>query len=259
VIEGSPRGRDSARSARSLSRGPRWALVLGSSAGSAFIALLLLGASAAASTAASSSVHAAPYSGQANQAAFWSNQGCNTSFALPKLPQFSLTKGTFVGREAVSAKTCGSSNSSMFGEIQGSYATSKFTVGNGTYAIAADWAIKDTISLAASSGAGGITAGSYAIVGAYAELEDVTNGTTWVFGDASTFYLNSTAPATHSHSYALKFNTTLRLVEGQYYELVTGVYAEVNAFVNGAKSSATASVNLGTSGKRATLTSVEYP
>ncbi len=52
---------------------------------------------------------------------------------------------------------------------------------------------------------------------------------------------------------------TLQRVAGHHYKLVTGVYAEVNTFVNGAKSTATASVNLGASRKKANLKSVEYP
>jgi hypothetical protein len=259
MTRGTGREHDSSGRERTLINTGKMAVGLPAVAAATLVVLLLLGATAAASSVFASTVRTAPYAGAANQDAFWSDQGCNTSFSVSKLPEFSLSKGTFVGREAASATTCGASNSSMFGEIQGSYATSEFTVTNGSYAVAADWAIKDSISLAATSGAGGITAGSYAIVGAYAELEDVTNGTTWVFGDASTFYLNSTSPSTHSHSYALGFNTTLHLVAGQHYELVTGIYAEVNTFVNGAKSSATASVNLGSSGKKATLTSVEYP
>lgn len=225
----------------------------------AVVAFVLTAASAAATPIAAVSTHKAPYSGEANQIAFWANQGCGTTFSLKKLPELNLTMGTFVGSESASAKTCGSTNGSMFGEIEGSYGAPQFTISAGTYVVATDWLIKDTIDLAAASGAGGITAGSYAVVGAYALLEDVTNGTTWEFGNASAYYGNSTSATSHSYSYALDFSRTFKLVAGQHYELVTGIYAEVNTFVDGTKSSASASVNLGTSGKKATLSSVAYP
>jgi hypothetical protein len=244
------------RARGSRSRGPTALAVI---AGVALVAVLLTAAGAAAASVATTAAHKAPYSGQANQAVFWSNQGCGTSFAVKKLPDFNLTTGAFVGRETAKAATCGSTSSSLFGEIEGSYASTAFEVANGTYSVGAHWKFSDTISLAAASGAGGITAGSYVVVGAYALLEDITNGSTWQFGNSSTYYGNSTSPTSLSYAYTLNFTGKFHLVAGQDYEIVTGVYAEVNAFVNGAKSSASASVNLGTSGKKATLTSVEYP
>ena len=227
--------------------------------GVVLVALLLTSAGAAATPVATVRTHTAPYTGQANQAAFWSDQGCGTSFSVKKLPEFNLTAGTFVGSELAKVATCGSAGSSLFGELEGSYATSAFKVSNGTYTVGADWKIRDTIALAAASGGSGITAGSSAIVGAYAVLEDVTNGTSWEFGNASAYYGNSTAPTSHNYTYSLKFTARFHMVAGHEYEIVTGVYAEVNVYVNGSKDTASASLNLGTSGKKAILSSVEYP
>jgi hypothetical protein len=247
------------RPAKQRTSRPRGSIALGAIGGVAIVAILLTAASAAAAPVATAAKHTAPYTGQANQAAFWSNSGCGGSFDLKKLPEFNLTKGTFVGSETAKASTCGSTGSSMFGEIEGSYGTAQFTVANGTYSVGAHWKIVDTVSLAAASGGGGITAGSYAIVGAYAELEDVTNGTSWQFGNTSAYYGNSTSSTSQNYSYALNFAGTFHLVAGHHYEIVTGLYVEVNVFVNGSKSSASASVNLGTSGDRATLKSLDFP
>jgi hypothetical protein len=233
--------------------------VLEATGGVALVVFLLTAATAGAAPVAAAGTHTAPYAGQANQAVFWSNQGCGTSFALKKLPEFNLTTGRFVASESARSKTCGSSGSSLFGEVEGSYGSPQFAVSNGTYSVGVHWKVVDSIALAAVSGAGGITAGSYVIVGAYAELEDVTNGSTWQFGNESTYYANSTSATSEGYDYALHFSGRYHLVAGQEYEIVTGVYAEVNTFVNGAKSSASASVNLGTSGDRATMTSITYP
>jgi hypothetical protein len=227
--------------------------------GVAIVALLLTAASAAAAPVLSARTHSAPYTGQANQAAFWSTQGCGTGFDLKKLPEFNLSKGTFAGSEVSTARSCGTTTSSLFGEIEGSFSSNEFNVSNGTYTVSAHWKILDTIVLAATSGAGGITAGSYVVVGAYAELDDVTSGTSWQFGNASAYYGNSTSASSQNYSYPLNFSAKFHLVAGQAYELVTGVYVEVNAFASGAKSTASAAANIGTAGKKASLTSVGYP
>lgn len=251
----------SAREARRNRRSPRRRAftTLTAIGGVAIVALLLTTASAAAAPASSPRTHKAPYTGQANQAAFWSNQGCGTAFDLKELPEFNLSTGSFHGSEATSVRTCGTNDSSLFGEIEGSYSSTEFNVSNGTYSVGAHWKVLDTIALAATSGPGGITAGSYAVVGAYAILEDMTNGSSWQFGNASAYYGNSTASSSHNYSYTLNFTSKFHFVAGHDYEIVTGIYLEVNAFANGAKSNARASVNVGTSGRRATLTSVEYP
>jgi hypothetical protein len=217
-----------------------------------------LAAASSAAPAATTTLKA-PYSGESAGDVNWANTGCGNKYSLPAFPDFNLTKGVFTGTEISTAKSCGSANSTLFGEIQGSYATYEWTAAAGTYSVSANWAVADTVTLSAVTGGSHPGAGSYAVVGVYAEIVDTTNGTTLNIGSNSTTYVSSAGTTTSHNSYKVPLTAQLTLVAGHKYILVTGIYVEVNAFVLVGSNSASSEVKLSGSGNKATLSSVVLP
>lgn len=249
------------RNARAAPRTRRRALAGGSVAAALALAALMLALPYAAAASSSGSVTLkAPYGGQGLDSASWATTGCGTKFSLSPLPDFNTSKGTFEGGLAASARSCGSSNSSLFGEIEGSLGTAEFSVAaNGTYRVTVHWRLSYTVSLAATAGSASQFAGSYGLVGAYAVVDDLTNGSAYTVGGNDSYYGSSTnATSTHC-AYTVTYSSSIPLITGHEYIVVAGVYAEVNVFLTPGHSSASASVNMGKSGDKASLTSIVIP
>ncbi len=225
------------------------------------LAVLVLTLPYAAAASPSGSVTLkAPYGGQGLDSASWATTGCGTKFSLSPLPDFNTSKGTFVGGLSASARSCGASNSSLFGEIEGSLGTTEFSVAaDGTYRVTVHWRLAYTVALAATTGGASQFAGSYGLVGAYAVVDDITNGSAYTVGGNDSYYGNSANATSTHYAFPVTYAASISLVAGHEYIVVAGVYAEVNVFLTPGHSSASASVNMGKSGDKASVTSIVIP
>ena len=243
------------------SRARRRTIALATAFGVVAVSLAVLLSPYAGAVSAAMTTQTAPFTGEVTEAVYWSYTGCGTSVDVYKNPNLDLSSGKFTTHIGVSAASCGSVNSSEFAESQANLATYSWTASaTGSFPAYVNWTVKDKISLSAIIGTSGNQfAGSYALVGAYAEIVDTTNNTTWTVGTSSHYYGNSASPTTHTYSYPLYFEASVPQVAGHTYTLVTGIYVEVNAFVSTGTSSASAQVNMATSGNHAYLKGYALP
>jgi hypothetical protein len=239
-------------------RESRRAVALGTAAAAIFIAVaMLFSPAASAASGGGSTTLTAPYSGSSADAAFWSTAGCGGTLTLSELPDFNASSGTFTGHLSAASKSCGKTTSSMFAEETGDFGTNSFQVStNGTYMIAASWTLGFAVDIthhARSSGA----AGASVVVGSWAVLDDLTNGSSWSVGQSSWSSGTSTHGAWMNYSQSENYNGSFSLVVGHLYELVTGVYLEVDSWStwNGHARSM-AAVNMGAAPSDAVLTSI---
>jgi hypothetical protein len=240
----------------------RWAgrrvVTVGTAAGAVLVAaLMLFSPVASAASAGSSVVLTAPYSGTSAGEAFWSSAGCGGTLTLSQLPYFNATTGTFTGSLSAAAKTCGKTTSSMFGEESGNFGTNSFSVAsNGTYVVGATWTVAFEYELKYHAKISGY-AGSSAVVGAWAVLNDLTNGSSWSIGQSSWSFGTTTHGSWVSESERANYTGTYGLVAGHLYEVITGIYLEVNTYANSTgHGTASGAVNMGAPPNDSVLTSI---
>ena len=239
-------------------RGTRRTITLGTAGAVALVAaVMLFSPVASAASGGSATTLTAPYSGTSSAAEFWSSSGCGGTLTLSQLPDFDAASGAFTGVVSAASAACGKSTSSMFGEETGSFGTNSFSVAkNGTHLVAASWTIGYAIDIthfARSNGA----AGSSVVVGSWAELDDLTNGSSWTVGEGSWSSGTTTHGAWVNYSMSQRYGGTYHLVAGHLYEVVTGVYLEVDAWSSwNGHARSMAAVNMGAAPSDAVLTSM---
>jgi hypothetical protein len=212
----------------------------------------------AAPTSAGSVTLKAPYGGTPLAVSFSSMYGCGTP-TTSVYPNFDLTNGEFTGSAKLSMRSCGSNNESGYLGIEGGLQSGHaFKTTTGTHSITVNWKLVYSISLATHTGAPGEYAGAQANVSGVALLYDETNRTDIPLGTSFTLYLNSSSPTTHSYSTTLAYTAAPHLVAGHSYVVVTEVEVVLVTYLS-LGSTASASVNMGSSSDHATLTSILVP
>jgi hypothetical protein len=254
---GSRRGRDlGARQRRSWPIGGSLlvATVIG-------VALLFVGNAAAAplTNAKYAGTNKAPYSGREYGDVFDDDTGCGTSIAVPVLPIFNLTTGYANESVQETAHSCGSHNASAEVEAEAEFITTSFTVTTGLHHVTINWVADFSVKLAASPG----SSGTQAAEGGFAEFEnaellDLTNGSAFYSSNVPsvTVYIQS---GTYSHVYPHVHQTgyiNATLTSAHSYELIVDVVASVYVFATPGSSSASASMNMGSAGRDAVLSSI---
>lgn len=134
-----------------------------------------------------------------------------------------------------------------------------FETSTGTYTLTVHLTLKFSLSLAAGAGGPGHYAFSSGEVGADVFLDDETNSTGAYLGETYNDYTNSSSPTTHSYSLKETLTTSsFQFVAGHEYIVELGVSADVDTDVS-AHESASASLNMYSSGKGVTVTSIVVP
>ncbi len=237
-------------------RALRWA----SMAGAVTVALLFVGSSAAAplSTTTASPPTRAPYSGTEFGVFLGESSGCGVSATFPVLPFFNLTTGVANGSVKATAHSCGSANSTVFAFEYDEFESAAFRVpSTGAYQLKASWVLSFSTTLKATPGAATELASAEFIVEATVEVLNESSG---VFTDGTapseTHYITT---GTYTHSYAKLHKSAflnLTLVKGYSYAVVALVQISALAASTPGTSSASAAVNMGSSGKDAVLTAI---
>lgn len=223
--------------------------------------LVLLSPIASAAPIHSSSVTLkAPYSGSTEAIGVFISEGCGNTVTIPITPNFNLTTGVLTQGASVATKSCGSSPSVVDFDVGEELTSSHtFSTTTGKQTVTVTWALKYVVALATKTGGAGQTALAGAEVLTAAFLYD-TNGTTTEIAESLAEYLNSSSPTTHSYSVTVTdTNTSVPFVAGHTYEIETEVVVVAGAEVSTGKCTASASVNMGTSGEKGTLKSIVIP
>jgi hypothetical protein len=207
----------------------------------------------------SSSTHKAPYAGTPLSEVITYLYGCG-KYSTPVYPSFNLTTGRTVGSVSVSMTSCGKNNET--GDVyfvSGLGSGRAFGSSTGDHKVTARWSLSDSISLSAQSGGPGQYASAVAYVGVFAFVYDQTNESYLNVGSKLTTYANASAPSTTNYTYHVTLSSSLFLVKGHSYVVETYVLVEVLVNLSPGSSSASASVNMGSAGKQAALTSYATP
>lgn len=255
-MENEDRGRKPrARRARTLTCGAGVVTVL------VVILALVSPLAAGASVTAKMVILEAPYQGTTGTDGFFFGGGCGYTSSFPVFPTFNMTSGVFTGSVKASVRSCGSSESEIDSEVDGDlYSNQTFQTATGNHTVTVHWTLNYSVRFAGVWGGPGQSGYSYAAVDASAWLEDATNDTQFYIGQSFEYYFNSSSPTTHSYSEKITIkNSSLPLVTGHTYWVQVQVSAYVYAQVSPGNSSASVSVNMGSSGKKATLTSILVP
>lgn len=251
-------GSDSGFSEPNDYRRRRRTLAWSSGGGAALLALLVLAAPLAAG-ASTSSVLKAPYSGAPDAGVEWEAQGCGYKTSTPVVPAFDLTSGVAKETVVTSAKSCGSTESGIEAAVAaGLNSSATFTTTTGSHKIAVAWTLKFTVTLTASP-APSQSAVAESAVFAEATLYDSTTGISYSIGvfDQQNYSFNGT----FSHTFTVKvtLSASLALLSGQTYQVETLAEAFAISSASPGASSASATVNVGSAGDSAKLTSITIP
>jgi len=225
------------------------------------VALLLLGSVAASplTVAKYAVTDTSPYSGTEYGLVFDEIKGCGTTTAIPVLPFFNLTTGHATESVQETAHSCGSHNGSAEVEAEAEFITSPFTVTTGLYHLTINWVANFTVKLAATPG----SSGTQAAEGGFAEIEDaelldLTNGSAFYASNVpseSVYIQSSTFAHAYPHLHQTGFiNATLASTHS--YEVIVDVTASVYVFATPGASTASASMNMGSGGRGALLSSI---
>jgi hypothetical protein len=249
---------------RSLRMRPTSALHVATGVVAVFVAMLIVSSVASASPVAfakrASKTLKAPYAGAPASEAEWNTLGCGAKGSVPITPTFNTSSGALKASASASVKSCGSVNSSAYAvAIGGLESTASFTTGTGKYTVTVDWSVKINVSLAATTGGKGQRAEAFAVVEGIAELFDAKNNSYLDFAANLSGFLNSSTPTTHTYSYKFSLSATLNLVAKNTYSVETYVEVLAAADVTPGASSASASINMGSSGNQGKLTSIVIP
>ncbi len=237
-------------------RALRWASMVGAVA----VALVFVGSSAAAplSTTRASPPTRAPFSGTEFGIFTGESSGCGVASTFPVLPFFNLTTGVANGSVKATARSCGSTNSTVFSFEIDEFESAAFRVpSTGTYQLKASWVLSFATTLKATSGAVSEYAAAEFIVTATVEVLNVSSGA-YTYGTDSS-ETHSITTGTYTHTY-VKLHTSaflnLTLDKADQYNVLTFVEITALADTTPGTSSASALVNMGSSGKDAILTSI---
>ena len=224
------------------------------------VVILLVSTAAASAGAATATTvtYKAPYSGAETTLFGGASSGCGISATFPVYPSFNATNGHALESVKLTAHSCGAANSSANIEATAGFTSATFAPTAGFHHLTANWVLKFSVSLAATPGGGAQQATAFYDVYEGLQLEDLTTGTT-VFQNYSPFWSLSISTGTYAQSFSkvhlsTYLNTTF--VTGNSYRFYTYVTTYPNVFVTTGSSSASASVNLGSGGKDAVLSSV---
>lgn len=223
--------------------------------------VLLSPIASAESTHASSVTLTKPYAGTTIGVGLFFTQGCGSTVSLLATPSFNLTTGVLTQGAGAATKSCGSALSVVDFTLGEEFESSHtFSTTTGKHTVSVFWNLKYKVSLAAKSGGKGQKAEAVAEVVTEAYLYNLTTGYTTVFAGSSASYVNTSSPTTHSYTVSISdTNATVPFVAADTYEVETDVATLVLAEVTAGKCTASASLNMGTSGEQATLTSIVIP
>lgn len=199
-----------------------------------------------------------PYSGSAFTTQVYVHSGCDVSGAKLVHPVFNLTTGRALDSTQATAVTCGSANSSADISVGAGFDSTSFTSLAGLYGFVAHWSLTFSVILAATPGSASQAAEAHYYVVGWLGVEDLTNHTI-VYGSWVTGYAISSGTFSQSYSNlhaSVYLNTTL--VTSDVYELVIYITTEsaASASTGPGAGYAIASVNMGSGGEHAVLTSV---
>jgi hypothetical protein len=223
------------------------------------IAILLVGtpSATAAVSPAGTSVHTAPYSGAESASFIGEPIGCGGSLSLPVLPYLNMTSGQAFESIQTSAKSCGTTNTTVYLESATGFTSTPFTTSAELHRLSANWMLNFTVKLVAKPGASQSARAQFAVYFEF-QLIDRTTETMYYQNNYPELY-SIVSSGTYSHTYtsvseSVYLNATL--VKGHSYEYVVQALAAVEVFVMHGTSSASASVNMGSAGRNAFLASV---
>lgn len=223
------------------------------------VVALLVGTAAATPVAAGTTTvtYVAPYSGTEYTVLILEPTGCGLGVSLPVLPLFDLTDGVALESAGATAHSCGSANSTLYVEAAAGVTSGTFTTKAGAHHLTANWDLDLSARLSVTHGSSGSARAEFAVFFEFL-LFDRTSGTTMYQNSYPDLYDIITS-GTYSHSYpqvseSVYLNATLD--KGHSYAFEAVALIVVTVFVKDVSSSASASVNLGSGSKGATLTSV---
>jgi hypothetical protein len=228
----------------------------------ALVTLLLLAAPLTSATTPQK-VYTAPYTGQPASGTLMGTVGCGGSLSVGSWPAFNLTTGIGSAWLNVSAKHCpdlSGSDSAVITAFAG-YNGSAFTQAkSGSHSVATKfsftWKASVTAKPSPSTQAVDADVDIYAIVA----LEDWTNDTSPTSGFASILSLvttSGTVSSSKTNDIFYANTTATKLVKNHHYTIEVIVYIDLSATVpSSGKSTASASLNLASSGSKFNLVSV---
>jgi hypothetical protein len=202
----------------------------------------------------------APYQGSYYAFGYFDLSGCGNGASFPASPFVNLSTGVFTGGVKATEASCSSANSYTYVEELGDLiSNATFTTTTGKHTLTVDFSQKFSLALSAAVSKPGGKSYSFGTVGTEVNLIDETNGTTWFLGDSVNTYYNASTPTTHSYSYKSSIsNSSFSYVSGHEYYVVVELFGGVDSVVT-AGGTASASLNLYSSGKGITVTSIDLP
>ena len=129
----------------------------------------------------------------------------------------------------------------------------------GTHTVTVHYAWKYKIAFATSAGGSGQYGYASALVGVIAEVENETANTNAFVGSAIYGYDNGTTASTHSYSSKGTLSASLTFVKGDVYYVEVVFEIEVTAEASPGSSAASVTLNMGSSGKEGTISSILEP
>lgn len=249
------------KDARYLRRSRRGGLAI-SSGMVGLVALLVLTAPLA-SAASPQKVYTAPYTGLPVVVTIMATAGCGAALTVPSWPVFDLTTGIGTTSLSTSAKHCpdagGVDDALIIAEVGYNGSTFK-QAATGTHDVVAKLSFSWNAVVKAKPGSTTQLAASAVYIYAYVYLYDGTNGTTPALGYKTALSLYSTSGTHSSAKVGAIFSATTnsaKLVKNHQYLIEVYVVVDVTAQVLSAgTSTASASLNLATSGDQFKLDSV---
>ncbi|MCI4373796.1 MAG: hypothetical protein L3K02_09190 [Thermoplasmata archaeon] len=200
----------------------------------------------------------APYTGYVYATQGANLGGCGGNATWPGTPFFNLTNGHAHISAGAKAPACAKTTASVDTYAEAEFQSSAFTLTAGHHTVKEKWWASYSIDLVATPGPGGQTAVASSQLYATAYIYDATNHTD-IYATHEVYLDNSTSSGSLVKSFSgVKLTSYVNgtFASGHSYEIIVYlvVYADVN--VSAGKSTASAQINCGTSGKFATLISI---
>jgi hypothetical protein len=226
----------------------------------AVMVLFVGGATASPVPTSSATALKAPYSGYAVGELTASDGGCGRSLSIPVLPAFNLTTGIANESAATSAHSCGTADSYISVELLAGLESATFTGKGGLQHLKATWVLTLTAKVKDAPGPSPqfVTAGF--VVSGLLYIIDLTNGTEWTSSSPSVSYI-FTGAGSLSHTYSkvhvtAYLNATLKASHTYSYAVLVATSVGVN--LTPGTCAGSASVNMGSGGKSASLATLSF-
>jgi hypothetical protein len=196
-----------------------------------------------------------PYSGTENGYVSETLSGCGITASNPVLPFFNLTTGQAIESAKVTARSCGTANSSAYTNLVATFTGRPFTPTGGLHHLKQNWVLDLVSTLTVTSGSGAPNA--LFSVDLSFQLTDLTGGGTLSGGIVT--LSNEIFSGSYSQGHtglhrSTYYNTTMNATHS--YEFVAQVQISVGVFVPPGSNSASAFVNMGSGGRNAFLASI---